>query len=123
MGGAGFSCIRGTDETKEEPLQSIPADKISFTLGTEIPGAKLTFSWRTDLVAAQDRLPLPYEQAIADGYDVHNFYASWRPPLRGYDGARIDFAIENLTDLRYREHLSSAPEMGRNFKIGLTLEF
>lgn len=123
FGGAGFSCIRGTDETRGEPLRSIPADKISLTIGTEIPAARMSLSWRTDLVARQGRLPLPYDQPIADGYDVHNFYASWRPQIGSYDGARLDFIVENIMDLRYREHLSSIPEMGRNFKIGLTLEF
>jgi outer membrane receptor protein involved in Fe transport len=66
----------------------------------------------TPFKIAQDLLSL-------DGFTVQR--VAWGVGLtRNRDRLALTFALENLTDVFYREHFQFAPARGRSFTIGLT---
>jgi outer membrane receptor protein involved in Fe transport len=62
-------------------------------------------------VIAQDLLSL-------DGFTVHRIGGGVQISPRA-NRLRLTFAVENLTDVYYREHFQFAPSRGRSFTIGL----
>lgn len=89
--------------------------------GLRHPELGLSLTWRTRIVEDQDRVP----QGMADtpGFTVHDLRLSWQPQHRSLKGLRVDFAVDNLGDRDFREHLSLLKSPGRNFKTSLAWRF
>lgn len=115
------SLIRGKNRTTGEPLASIPADKIALTVGYQIPEWDLVIGGRTRLVARQNRVPAGVEKT--GGYALFDIFASWLPSAGPLYGARVDVGIDNLTDKRYRDHLTPNLAPGLNFKVATSFQF
>jgi len=127
FGTVGASLIRGKDKSTNQPISSIPGDKVALTVGYQIPQWDLIVGGRAKFVAAQNRVPdtLPGTTGTrkTDGYALFDLFLSWQPsdgPLRG---ARFDVGIDNLTDKRYRDHLTPNLDPGRNFKVAASFQF
>jgi hemoglobin/transferrin/lactoferrin receptor protein len=121
FGTLGVALIRGDNKTNGQPLASIPGDKVALTVGYQFPQWDLVLGGRTKLVARQDRVPTGVRKT--DGYALFDLFASWQPsdgPLRG---ARFDIGVDNLTDKRYRDHLTPNLDPGRNFKVAASFQF
>ncbi|TXL82023.1 TonB-dependent hemoglobin/transferrin/lactoferrin family receptor [Vineibacter terrae] len=121
FGTLGASIIRGDNKSTHQPLASIPGDKVALTVGYQFPEWDLVIGGRSKLVAAQNRVPTGVRKT--DGYALFDLFLSWQPsdgPLRG---ARFDLGIDNLTDKRYRDHLTPNLDPGRNFKLAASFQF
>lgn len=121
FGSVGASRIRGKNETDGTPINSMPADQVSFTAGYRFADIGLEAGWHTALVAAQDRV-VSGAGTATDGYAVHDLFASWTP-VEWTEDVRLNFGVDNIFDKSYRPHGSGLREAGRNVKAGVTLRF
>ncbi len=111
-----FTYTRGTNETDDQPLASIPPMKGVVGLRyLHIPWGLLV-DFRVQIVDAQDRVPEGVDQT--PGYTVYDLLASWIPPV--WPDFRLDFGIDNLTDKEFRRHLAGIPEAGINPKVSIS---
>jgi len=119
-----YGRVQGENLTNGGWLRSIPADKVVVTAGSRIPQIDLLFGWRGSIVGHQNRVPPPPDSTeTTDGYVTHDVFVSWVPSGRRVNwlkGLRVDFGVDNLTNKRYRKHLSELPEAGRNFKVAVS---
>ena len=124
FGSIAASRIRG-DATApiSQPLSSIPGDKLVLTAGYTHETTGLTFGGRVKFVADQNRVPLDGSTPVTPGYTLFDLFASWEPQTGPLAGVRMDFGIDNITDRRYRDHLSAVPDYGRNFKFSTAFQF
>jgi hemoglobin/transferrin/lactoferrin receptor protein len=118
-----YSQTRGLNETNGEPLASIPADKWVLQLHGVISERDLTWSWRTQIVSEQTRVPGDSGLEKTPGYEVYDVSGSWRLPVTALDGLRLNLGVDNVADRRYRKHLSQLDEAGRNLKMTLTYQY
>lgn len=118
---AGYSMLRGTNDDLNEPLFQMPADEISLGwLGNVLPGVKGDFTLR--LVDRQDRVATLFtkgaENATA-GFATADIGATWAFAK----GQSLRFAIKNLADKTYYEHLTEGvsgwetKSPGRSFQL------
>jgi hemoglobin/transferrin/lactoferrin receptor protein len=117
------SVSRGDDTSDDEPLDSIPGDVLFLTLGKVFSEWNLGLSIGSEFRRRQDRVPAG--QPETPGYSVYSINGVWYPPY-GYgslDDLKFEFGIGNLFDKRYRQHQSTIPEPGRDFKLSVTLQF
>lgn len=118
---AGYSMVRGQNDDLNEPLFQMPADEVSLGwLGSVIPGVKADFTLR--LVDRQDRIATQFtkgaENATA-GFGTADLGATWQFAKN----QSLRFAVKNLADKTYHEHLTEgvsgweikAP--GRSFQL------
>jgi hemoglobin/transferrin/lactoferrin receptor protein len=94
---------------------------VALTVGYQFREWDLVVGGRGKFVAAQDRVPAGVNKT--SGYALFDLFLSWQPsdgPLRG---ARFDVGIDNLTDKRYRDHLTPNLDPGRNFKLAASFQF
>ena len=125
FGSLAYSVTRGEGREQPgdpiEPLNSIPADELAFTLGGRIQHQDLEFGVRGVLAADQDRV------ADADdktgGYAVFDLFASWKPEQGFFENGEIRFGIENVLDRAYQEHLSNDLSTGRAFTLTVKKTF
>ncbi len=122
----GADAVRGTNRATTEPLPLIPP--AHGRLGVELHGASLAWADRAYVGAEletgtrQTRLnPLDVPTA---GYTLLHLSAGFERPLFGRV-ARIDLAIRNATNVRYRSFLSRYKEFaldpGRNLILRMSL--
>lgn len=117
---AALTVTRGDDLTGDEPLTSIPGDSLVLNLNHALRedvalGLRGSFNQRQDrVVAGQPETP---------GYSTYDVYATWLPAVGSVDDLKLNIGVDNLFDKRYRRHLSTLPEAGRNLKISLTVQF
>lgn len=121
FGTLGAALIRGDNKVTGQSLASIPGDKIALTVGYRIPEWDLVVGARAKLVAAQNRVPTGVSKT--DGYALFDLLASWQPSAGVLQGARFDFGVDNLTDQRYRDHLTPNLDPGINFKVAASFQF
>jgi hemoglobin/transferrin/lactoferrin receptor protein len=124
FGSIAASRVRG-DATSpiSQPLSSIPGDKLVLTAGYTHERTGLTFGGRAKFVADQNRVPLDGSTPVTPGYSLFDLFASWEPQTGPLAGVRMDFGIDNITDRRYRDHLSAVSDYGRNFKFTTAFQF
>jgi hemoglobin/transferrin/lactoferrin receptor protein len=116
-----YSRIRGDNETDNEPLTSIPADKLMLTVGGKIPSLDLAFGVTNEIAWAQDRVPdASAEELAVDGYHVVNLFASWVPDEGPLAGFRVDAGIENVVDNDYERYLALEKAPGRDYRLALS---
>ena len=101
---AGYSRIRGENDDLNEPLFQMPADEVSLGwMGRVMPGVKADFTLR--LVDRQDRVATQFtrgaENATA-GFVTADLGASWQFAKN----QSLRFALKNLADKVYHEHLT-----------------
>jgi hemoglobin/transferrin/lactoferrin receptor protein len=117
----GYSRIRGDNETDDEPLTSIPADKLILTVGGKIPAADLAFGVTNEIAWAQNRVPDGSEdELVVDGYHIVNLFASWAPDEGLLEGLRVDAGIENVVDNEYERYLALEDAPGRDFRLAVS---
>ncbi|MFH1659492.1 MAG: TonB-dependent receptor [Pseudomonadota bacterium] len=118
---AGYSMLRGTNDDLDEPLFQMPADEISLGwLGNVLPGVKGDFTLR--LVDRQDRVATQFtrgaENATA-GFVTADLGATWQFAKN----QSLRFAVKNLADKTYHEHLTEGvsgweiKSPGRSFQL------
>jgi len=122
FGSIAASRVRG-DQTSptNTPLSSIPGDKLVLTAGYTHEPTGLTFGGRAKFVADQFRVPTG--TPATTGYSLFDLFVSWEPVSGPLAGVRMDFGIDNLTDRRYRDHLSAVGDYGRNVKFTTAFQF
>lgn len=101
---AGYSRVRGDNDDLNEPLFQMPADEVSLGwLGRVMPAVKADFTLR--LVDRQARVATQFtrgaENATA-GFVTADLGATWQIDKRN----SLRFAIKNLADKTYHEHLT-----------------
>ena len=124
----------GVNALNGEPLDGTPADNITpwkvlaAVRYTEPSGrwwAEYGFRGQGEVSrVAKTLLDSPFLIAqdlfSLDGFGVHRL--GWGVNLaRGRDRVGLSFAVENLTDVYYREHFQFAPARGRSFTVGLNV--
>ena len=101
---AGYSMVRGENNDLDEPLFQMPADEARLGwIGTLMPQVKADFTLR--LVDRQDRVATQFskgsENATA-GFATADLGATWQFAKN----QSLRFAIKNLADKTYYEHLT-----------------
>ncbi|WP_374651758.1 TonB-dependent hemoglobin/transferrin/lactoferrin family receptor [Dongia sp.] len=114
----GYSRIRGDNKTDDEPLTSIPADKLMVTVGGKIPALDLSAGISNEIAWAQHRIE--DETLAVDGYHIVGLFASWVPEEGPLAGFRVDAGIENLFDNSYERYLALEEAPGRDYRIALS---
>lgn len=118
---AGYSMVRGQNDDLNEPLFQMPADEVSLGwLGSVMPGVKADFTLR--LVDRQDRIATQFtkgaENATA-GFVTADLGATWQFAKN----QSLRFAVKNLADKTYHEHLTEGVSgqeikaVGRSFQL------
>ena len=122
-----YTRIRGDNNDLNEPLYQMPAD--TLTVGWE---GRIAPGWTADAqvhaVAKQKRVATVFSRGTEDatsGYTLIDIGATWRPR----PNHSLRFAIKNITDRSYHDHLAvgrpgfevKAP--GRSFAISWNAEF
>lgn len=116
---AAGTMLRGENLVKDEPLQSIPADRLTLTGGKLWWDGALSTGVQLTLVAEQDDVPYePFTIAPTPSHEQLDLFATWYGPKE--NGIRITLAIDNVTDSTYRWHLSQINQPGRNIKLSVS---
>lgn len=101
---AGYSRIRGDNDDLNEPLFQMPADEISLGwLGSVLPGVKADFTLR--LVDDQNRVATQFTRGTENrtaGFVTADLGATWQFAKN----QSLRFAVKNLADKTYHEHLT-----------------
>lgn len=111
------SRIRGTDDDTGSPLLSIPADRVTLTLGTRLMQERLLLGVRTSLVDAQNRVPLGATPSQA--YTLVDLFAQYA----WSDSVVLNLNIDNVFDEQYIEYRNQSASPGLNARIGATMRF
>jgi len=117
----GYAHIHGDDTANNVPLNSIPGDTLTTTLGFRLPDHNLKLQWNAEFTAGQERVS--GRKRRTGGYGVHGISGSWTPDEGTLQGFDVRFGVENILDRDYRRHLSDDPAKGRMFKLTLAKTF
>lgn len=111
--------IQGTDDATDLTLDSLQNNNAQLTLGYDFSDQ---FSAQIEGVFAADREKS--DGQIAEGYQVANLRAAYRPQSGPLQGAEVLFSVENIFDATYRPATYYAlNETGRNVKLSLAKTF
>ena len=119
---AAYSLIRGEDPDTNQSLNSIPADEIVLTLGGRVPKHDVEFGWR-GLFARHQRKTNGTTYDPTPSYAVHDLFASYIPSSGPLEGTEFRLAVDNVTNKRYSEHLTTDLAPGRTVKGTVTVQF
>jgi len=110
-----------------EPLAQVPP--LSSRFGISFTKGMVDTELSTRVVAAQNRISESFSESTTDRFATLDYTLVIQPN----DKFKVDFAIMNILDKTYSEHLSRAYknqtemspfyEPGRNFKIGMKIAF
>lgn len=116
----GYSRLRGDNNDLNEPLFQMPADELS--LGWE---GRVAPAWTADatlrLVAGQDRVATAFARGTEDasaGFATLDLGATWRYAAQ----QSLRFAIRNVTDKAYHEHLAEGVSGQEIQAVGRSLQ-
>ena len=112
--GVAGSAIRGDDLTSDEPLLTVPADKLVTTLGVRFMDEKAVLGARWFAVAAQDRVPEGTPESEA--YHLVNLFSSFAFT----EDLSVGLNVDNLLDEEYQVYLDTANSPGRSILFTLT---
>jgi hemoglobin/transferrin/lactoferrin receptor protein len=122
------SLLQGDNQTDNEPLASVPANRLALQGGYRFLDSGVTLGGRWLMVAEQNRNPaIPGVAQTTSGYGVLDLYATWVPSFA--PSLRIDVGVDNVFDEAYRRsNWNSEPppsfyEVGRNFRASLRMTF
>jgi len=117
---AGASMQRGDNRGRDEPLQSIPGDRLVFEGGWRWQRVDLETGARFSLNRSQNRVPdRPFTIGPTPGYNLVDLFMTWRPAERW----TVDAGVDNLTNKTYRRHLSQLNDPGRNVRMQAIYRF
>lgn len=119
----GYSRIRGDNLTDNEPLTSVPGDKLMLMLGARIPQFDISFGVTNEYLWGQDRLPEDDVEFATDSVNLVGLFASWEPSEGLLQGLRVDAGVENLTDEEYTRYLYDEEGPGRDVYISVAYGF
>ncbi len=111
------SMIRGDDETANEPLLTVPADKVVTTLGFRFLDEKAELGARWFAVAAQNRVPTGSPESEA--YNLVNLFASYEVN----DNLKLSLNADNVFDEDYRRYLDGSDSPGRSVMFTVATRF
>jgi len=115
--GLAASYGRGDNTTADEPLISIPADKVVSTLGFRLLDEKVTVGGRWFAVADQHRVPSGSPiTATSESYDLVSLFASYAPN----DFLSFGINADNIFDEEYRTLLDAYNSPGRSIMFTVT---
>jgi hemoglobin/transferrin/lactoferrin receptor protein len=114
----GWSRIRGDNLTDDEPLTSIPADKLFITVGAKIPSLDISFGITDEYAWDQRRVADP-TLAVED-YNIVGLFAGWAPDEGILKGFRVDAGIDNLLDKQYERFLALEDAPGRDYRLAIS---
>lgn len=119
--GLSFTVSRGDDEIEDDPLSTIPGDKLVFDAQRCFDRCNISVGWRSSFNARQDRVP--DGQPETPGYSVHDINLTWRPVVNHLDDVQVNLGVSNLTDKYYREHQQLLPDVGRSVNLSMSAQF
>ncbi len=119
--GVSFTVSRGDDEVQDDPLSTIPGDKLVFDAQRCFDRCNISVGWRSSLNRRQSRVP--DGQPDTQGYAVHDINLTWRPIVSQLDDVQVNLGVSNLTDKYYREHLQLLPDVGRSVNLSVSAQF
>jgi hemoglobin/transferrin/lactoferrin receptor protein len=119
--GLSFTVSRGDDEVQDDPLSTVPADKLVFDAQRCFDRCNISVGWRSSFNHRQSRVP--DGQPATKGYSVHDIYMVWRPIVSQVDDLQVNLSVSNLTDKYYREHLQLLPDQGRSVNLSISTQF
>ncbi|PWB78809.1 MAG: hypothetical protein C3F15_00730 [Holophagae bacterium] len=114
-----YAYIEGTNEITDEPLPTIPPQKI--VLGLRYQRASWWAEASARIVARKDELPTD-DPRFEEGYPGFTVYGL----SGGYDfpfGLGLIAALENATDKLYSEPFNNRPEPGQNLRVSARYRF
>jgi hemoglobin/transferrin/lactoferrin receptor protein len=115
---AGYSRIRGDNLTDDAPLTSIPADKLTATLGGKLPEWDIAFGVTNEYSWGQSRVS---DETLKTGsFDVVGIFAGWAPSDGVLKGFRVDAGIDNLLDRNYQRYLALEDAPGRDYRAAVS---
>lgn len=116
---AAYSNMYGYDGSTGLMLNSIPAHKLSVTLGGRLPEYDLEAGWRANF--ANDTGWGTSGGTAA--WQTHDVFASWTPETGVFEGTEARVSIENIFDADYMDNLAGDKGKGRTFKLTLAKQF
>jgi hemoglobin/transferrin/lactoferrin receptor protein len=134
FGRLAYTALHGENDDTGETLNSIPAHKVSLTLGGRALDNTLEFGAKVNLVASIDsgvlssdltntsRPPFPATEG-SDSYQTVDLFTSWKPQDGEWAGFEATFGIDNLFNEDYRDNQSPDRSLGRTFKVSLAKQF
>jgi hemoglobin/transferrin/lactoferrin receptor protein len=114
----GWSRIRGDNNTDNEPLTSIPADKLFLTVGGKVPQLDVFFGMTDEYAWDQHRVV--NETLAVDDYNVVGLFVGWAPDEGFLKGFRIDAGIDNVFDKQYERFLALEDAPGRDYRVAIS---
>ena len=109
--------IRGDNVNTDQPLTTIPPDKVVTTLGFRAFDQRLTFGGRWFAVAEQDRVPAG--SPTSDAFDVVNLFAEYEHN----DNLSFGAAVDNVFDQQYTRFLDASPNEGLTARLWIRGRF
>jgi len=134
FGRLAYTGIEGENDDTGKTLNSIPAHKVSLTLGGRALDYDLEFGAKVNLVASIDtgvlssdltntsRPPFPATEG-SESYQTVDLFASWKPQDGRMAGFEAIFGVDNVFNEDYRDNQSNDRSRGRTFKISLAKQF
>jgi hemoglobin/transferrin/lactoferrin receptor protein len=114
----GWSRIRGDNLTDDEPLTSIPADKLFITVGAKIPSLDISFGITDEYAWDQRRVADP--TLVVEDYNIVGLFAGWAPDEGILKGFRVNAGIDNLFGKQYERYLALQDAPGRDYRLAIS---
>ena len=105
-----------------DPLDSLPQDKVSLTVGTRLPEQSLEIGG-TITVADTPVSQITGAVGTSENWATLDLFATWKPEEGPFKGLEAQFGIDNVFDTDYRENLSIDRSTGRTYKVTLAKQF
>ncbi len=111
-----------------DPLDNIPASRLILTADYYLIPQELNLGTIVSYYSHQDRVSTSYQRNWGDGtpfssYVLAEVHTSYTPKAGRFKNLRIDFAIDNLLNQKYRPAFGLIDGAGRNFKLNLSYKF
>ncbi len=118
--------LRGLKEG--DPLDNIPAGKLTVTTDYYVIPEALNVGMVVSYYRHQDRVSNSYQRNWGDGtlfksYILTEIHTTYAPKTGMFKDFRVDFAIDNLFDQKYRPAFGLIDGVGRNFKLNVGYKF
>lgn len=125
FGRVAYTATSGENTDTGVALTSIPAHKLSVTLGARQPEFGLEYGVKGTFVASADTgvAPAVAGSSATDGYVTLDAYTAWKPTTGALKGTEVRFGVDNIFDADYRDNQSADRSTGRTFKLSLSKQF
>ena len=124
--------VYGENAAEDEPLPNIPPlkniDSIRLYLGSFAFVEKIFAEGRFTWNSKQDRINPGLNTGSVEETETGSYYlfdallGFSSLPFHGFR-TKLNFSVFNIADATYRDHLSPINGMGRNIKLGVTLNY